>query len=578
MDSVNSLLLAASLLLFVSILLSNVTARFGVPFLLLFLVVGMLAGEDGPGNIQFSDVGTAFMVGNLALAVILLDGGLRTPLRSFRVAMAPSLTLATFGVIATAGLLGGFIVWWFGYDWRYALLLAAIVGSTDAAAVFSVLRQGGVHLNERVSATLEVESGANDPMAIFMVLILIEWLRTDLAPGVDGVLLEFARQFGIGVIGGVAGGWLLASLLARVRLAEGLYPLMIVSGGLLLFSVVGQIGGSGFLAIYLAGLVIGNRPTHATDHVMRVMDGLAWLAQAGMFLVLGLLVTPSALVLDLPIALTVAAFLMFVARPLAVWLSLAPFRMSWRETSFIAWVGLRGAVPVVLSVFPLMAGIPGSSLLFEVAFAVVLGSLLVQGLTVAPVARVLGVWMPAGVREPDRVPLPLPLQPLPQVVVLPVDAQTPCTGRTVSGLLRDVSPSGTSACSAIARDGRLLFVLADEHFQVGDTAIVIAHPQDEARLMRAFTPVAASERRETQRFFGEFVLAADARVGDVAEAYGVQIGDVDPALTLADLLRERIGKRLVVGDRVKLDRIKLIVREIEGGAVMRVGLKLLSDK
>jgi cell volume regulation protein A len=578
MDSVNSLLLAASLLLFVSILLSNVTSRLGVPFLLLFLVVGMAAGEDGPGQIQFSDVGTAFLVGNLALAIILLDGGLRTPLRSVRVALAPALTLATFGVVVTAGLLGAFCAWWFGFDWRYALLLAAIVGSTDAAAVFSVLRQGGVQLNERVAATLEVESGANDPMAIFLVLILIEWLRTDLAPGAGGLLLELLRQFGIGAAGGLAGGWLLSSLLGRVRLAEGLYPLLIASGGLLLFAAVGEAGGSGFLAIYLAGLVIGNRPTHATDHVMRVMDGLAWLAQAGMFLLLGLLVTPSALVLDLPIAVTVAVFLMLVARPLAVAVSLAPFRMAWRETAFISWVGLRGAVPVVLSIFPLMAGLPGSMLLFEVAFAVVLGSLLVQGLTIAPVARALGVWVPAGLREPDRLALPLPVTPLPQVMVLPVDAQAPCAGRSVTGLMRDVSPAGSSQCSAIARDGRLLFPLGEEHFRLGDVAVVIAHPQDDARLLRAFTPMAASERRATLRFFGEFVLSAEASVGDVAAAYGVQVGDVDPALTLAGLLRERVGKRVVVGDRVTLDRIKLIVRETEGGAVTRVGLKLVSEK
>ena len=578
MEKINALLLIGSLLLFVSILLSNVTSRFGVPFLLLFLVVGMLAGEDGPGQIQFSDVGTAFLVGNLALAVILLDGGLRTPLRSFRVAMAPALTLATVGVVATAGLLGAFCAWWFGFDWRYALLLAAIVGSTDAAAVFSVLRQGGVQLNERVAATLEVESGANDPMAIFLVLILIEWLRTDLAPGFAGVLLEFVRQFGIGAAGGLAGGWLLSALLGRVRLAEGLYPLLVCSGGLLLFAAVGEAGGSGFLAIYLAGLVIGNRRTHASEHVMRVMDGLAWLAQAGMFLLLGLLVTPSALVLDLPIAVTVAVFLMFVARPLAVAVSLAPFRTAWRETAFVSWVGLRGAVPVVLSIFPLMAGLPGSMLLFEVAFAVVLGSLLVQGLTIAPVARALGVWVPAGVREPDRLILPLPVAPLPQVMVLPVDGQAPCAGRSVNGLLRDVSPSGSSHCSAIARAGQLLFALADEHFRVGDVAVVIAHPQDDARLLRAFTPMAASERRETLRFFGEFVLSAEASVGDVAAAYGVQVGDVDPALTLAALLRERVGKRVVVGDRVTLDRIRLIVRETEGGTVTRVGLKLVAEK
>lgn len=578
MESLNSLLLAGSLLLFISILLTNVTSRFGVPFLLLFLVVGMLAGEDGPGQIQFSDLGTAFAVGNLALAVILLDGGLRTPWHSFRLAMAPALSLATVGVMATAGLLAAFVVGWFGYDWRYALLLAAIVGSTDAAAVFSVLRQGGVRLNERVAATLEVESGVNDPMAIFLVLVMIEWIRTSLSPGVGGVLTEFLRQFGIGALGGVLGGALLAWLLSRVRLADGLYALLIVSGGLLLFSAVGMAGGSGFLAVYLAGLVIGNRPTHATEHVLRVMDGLAWLAQAGMFLVLGLLVTPSALVQDLPVAVLIALVLVFVARPLAVWFSLLPFRVPWRETGFIAWVGLRGAVPIVLSLFPLMAGIPGSPLLFEVAFVVVIGSLLVQGLTVAPVARWLRVRLPPGAREAERLVLPLRIDPVPEVLILPVEAGAPCVGRALGPLFSEIASEGKAAGCALVRDGRLMFPSGEERLREGDTVIAIVRRHDEVRLLGAFTPLAAQDKRDTQRFFGEFVLAADACVGDVAAAYGIVLGDIDPALSLAGLLRQRLGKRLVVGDRLKLDRITLTVREVEGGAVTRVGLKLSTNK
>ncbi len=578
MNETNALLLAGSLLLFVSILLSNVTARLGVPLLLLFLGVGMLAGEDGPGGIRFDDVDTAFLVGNLALAVILLDGGLRTRARTFRVAFGPALSLATVGVVITAGMLGVFATWLLDIDWRYGLLLGAIVGSTDAAAVFSVMRQSGVRLNERVGATLEIESGANDPMAIFLVLVLIEWMLADSARGPWLLLVELVRQFGVGAVGGLAGGWVLARLLARVRLPEGLYALLIVSGGLLLFAIVNGLGGSGFLAIYLAGLVIGNRPTHATEHVLRVMDGVAWLAQAGMFLVLGLLVDPSDLAGSAHLALGIALFLMFVARPVAVFIGLAPFRLPVREQLFIAWVGLRGAVPIVLSLFPVMAGLRKSVLLYEVAFAVVIASLMLQGTTVRLMARLLRVQLPGREQELERIVLPVPMQPAPEVVTLPVEKGAPCAGRSLLAVFRDVAPQGTSAASGLVRDGRLILGAGDERLAPGDIVIALVQQADEARLLRVFTPVAAEDRLSTQRFFGEFVLDGKAGVGDVAAAYGIAVGDLDPAQTLAELLQRKLGRRLVTGDRLKLERVTLTVREIEDGVVTRVGLKLVSAK
>lgn len=578
MEFTNAFLFVGSLLLFVSILFSSAAARLGVPLLLLFLGVGMLAGEDGPGGIQFDDFGTAFLVGNLALAVILLDGGLRTRARSFRLAMGPALSLATVGVIATAGSLGVFTMWLLDVDWRYGFLLAAIVASTDAAAVFSLLRNSGVNLNERVVATLEVESGANDPMAIFLVLLLVQWMLAGEAHSGAAMLYEFLRQFGLGALGGVAGGLILAKLLAQVRLADGLYALLIVSGGLLLFSLVNGSGGSGFLAIYLAGLVIGNRPTHSTEHVLRVMDGLAWLAQAGMFLVLGLLVTPSALLADLHIAVAIAAFLMFIARPLAVWLSLVPFAIPGRETAFIAWVGLRGAVPIVLSLFPVMAGLQHSVLFFEVAFAVVLGSLLVQGTTVPWAARVLRVQLPLRERELERRVLPVPMQPAPEVVIVPVETGAPCVGREIAPLFREISPQGFSVCSALVREQRLLFPGQGERFLPGDVVIALLQLPDEARLLRAFTPLAADDWRSSQQFFGEFILDGHVRVADVVAAYGIAAAEISTEQTLAVLLRGKLGKRLVVGDRLKLDRVTLTVREVDGDRVLRVGLKLASDE
>lgn len=382
MEFINTILLLLALLLFVSVLGSTLSARLGLPLLLLFLIVGMLAGEEGIGGIQFNDLGAAMLIGQLSLAIILLDGGLRTRLSTFRVAFVPAAVLATWGVVATVLLLGVFAIWLFDVDWRVGLLLAAIVGSTDAAAVFALLRNSGVRLNDRVKATLEIESGANDPMAILLVVVLVQAVMTPGESGPLGIAIMLFQQFSLGLIAGGVGGWILARLLSKLRLAEGLYALLILSGGLIVFAATNSLGGSGFLAIYLAGLVVGNRRSHATEHVLRVMDGLAWLAQAGMFLTLGLLVTPSQLVEHAWLSLAMAGFLMFVARPLAVVSCLFPFRFSARELAYISWVGLRGAVPIVLAMYPLIMGVPQSGLLFDVAFAVVLVSLLVQGATV----------------------------------------------------------------------------------------------------------------------------------------------------------------------------------------------------
>ncbi|MBP6500555.1 MAG: potassium/proton antiporter, partial [Thauera sp.] len=382
MTGINALFLLTGLLLFISVLASTISARLGLPLLLLFLGVGMLAGEDGPGGIVFEDFFIASLIAQAALSVILLDGGLRTRVSSFRVALKPAAVLASWGVIGTAGLLGLFATWLLDVDWRLGMLLAAIVGSTDAAAVFALLRNSGVRLNERVQATLEIESGANDPMAILLVTALVGMLLEPETATFGGFVWMLVSQLGLGAVLGLAGGWVLSRLMAKLTLPEGLYALLILSGGTLVFAATNLLDGSGFLAVYLAGVVVGNRRSHATEHVLRVMDGLAWLAQAGMFVVLGLLVTPSHLFEYGLEAVAMAVFLMLVARPLAVLIGLAPFRYQRNELAYVSWVGLRGAVPVVLAIVPVVMGVPDSQLLFNVAFAVVLLSLLVQGATV----------------------------------------------------------------------------------------------------------------------------------------------------------------------------------------------------
>lgn len=403
MDFLNVPLLVASALVFTSVLSGLISARFGFSFLLVFLLAGILAGEDGLGGLRFEDFYLSFWVGNIALAVILLDGGLRTSFASFRAGLRPALLLATAGVGMTALVTGLAATLLLDIDWRQGVLLGSIVGSTDAAAVFALLKRSGVTLNERVETTLEIESGMNDPMAVYLTLMMIGLALATAPPGAGDVadaLWQLVRQFGMGAAAGVAAGLLLAKAMHKLPVADpGINALLIASFGLSVFAAAGWAGGSGFLAVYLLGMVLSKRvagraAAPRVENALAAMDGFAWLSQASMFLLLGLLVTPSEVMKVAAPAVGVAAVLMLIGRPLAVWLCLLPFRFPPKEVAFISWVGLRGAVPIVLAVFPLMAGVPNAMLLFNVAFVVVLMSLVLQGATIGVFARLLGVALP----------------------------------------------------------------------------------------------------------------------------------------------------------------------------------------
>jgi len=572
MTEINLILFFVGLLLFLSVLASSL-ARFGPPLLLIFLVVGMLAGQDGLGQIDFDNVPLAFFIANLALAVILLDGGLRTHLQTFRVALWPALSLATVGVAISATLAGAFIATWMDLDWRYGLLLGAIVASTDAAAVFSQLRHSGVTLNQRVSATLEIESGTNDPMAIFLVTFLLSTINSDEAVTVASVLGDVLRQFGIGIVGGLALGYILSALSARLRLVEGLYALLIASGGLMAFTAINQIGGSGFLGIYIVGLVVGNRRNHATEHVFRVMDGLAWLAQAGMFLVLGLLVNPAQLLDHGVSAGLIALFLIFVARPVAVWLSLLPFHFPSREQGFIAWVGLRGAVPIVLSLFPLMANLEGARFLFDITFAVVLVSLLVQGTSLSAMARLLKLQVPrqpgptasfafSGTRPDPYVLLAFRIQPASSLAAATDDAL-----RRFDGV----------RCIAVTRARRLLFPKEGFVFAARDQLYLLTPERHREELGRVFRGEGRNAP-QPRRFFGSFTLRADATMQTLAESYALMLDPEQRDMRIADYMRRRLRRRPVEGDVVDIDTLRLTVRTLHVGVIESVGLQLLDGE
>jgi potassium/hydrogen antiporter len=402
MHAFNLVLLASAMLVFVSLLAGVLSTRLGLPFLLVFLIAGMVVGVDGPIGLPFDNAPLAAWVGNAALAVILLEGGISTRMETFRAGLQPALLLATVGVALTAAMVGAVAVLVMHVEWRHGLLLGAIVGSTDAAAVFSLLRQTGVRLGERVSATLELESGLNDPMAVFLVLALIASIKSD--AGLLEAAWLFVRQAGFGAAIGLAGAGAVAALLRRLPLTVehgGVLSLIVVSGGMAVFAAAGLIEGSGFLAIYLFGLRVRAGAEAAAHAASSALDGFAWAAQATMFLLLGLLVSPRDMLGSLGPTLAIAATLIFVARPLAVWLCLWPLRFGARQRAFIGWVGLRGAVPIVLALFPLIEKVEGSYRFFNVAFAVVLASLLLQGTTLGWVAKRLRVTEPPAPPPPE---------------------------------------------------------------------------------------------------------------------------------------------------------------------------------
>jgi len=568
LEAIDHAILIGALVMTLGILLGVFSARFGVPFLLVFLGVGMAAGVDGPGGIRFSNTWLSFLVGNIALAVILLDGGLRTRLATFRVALRPSLSLATVGVLVTAVLVGGFATWVLAIDWKLGLLLGAIVGSTDAAAVFSLLNSSGIRLKERVASVLEIESGINDPMAIFLTLTLIEWITAPqgLSPAALGMRL--AVQFGVGGVLGIALGYCMATVMERVNVAEGLQAILICSAGCMIWAIVQTLGGSGFLAVYVTGVIVGNRERAVSENVLRAMDGMAWLAQSAMFLLLGLLVTPHRIWEIAGPALAVAAFLMCVARPVAVFVALLPFRFNVREKGFLAWMGLRGAVPIVLSLFPLLQGMEDAGLLFRVAFSVVLASLLCQGTTVALAARLGRVLRPAYDEPLSRERLRGVRSPGLELMQFLVTANSP-----VEDVRADqVELPPRSRLVTVARDGALVS-LDQVMLRAGDIVTVLAPGTALPRVSRLFLGQAAPPSWD--QVTHDFLLDGQAALADVAALYGTR------ALTPEEQERTLEGGMLAVfpsppveGDAVEIAGLRLTVTRMEGPRIAQVGLLL----
>ncbi|HYH40054.1 MAG TPA: potassium/proton antiporter [Azospirillum sp.] len=565
MEETSTIILIGSSLLIASILTSVVALRFGTPLLLIFLGVGLLAGQDGIGGIWFNDAPNTFLIGSVALAVILFESGFDTRIQSYRTAAWPALTLATFGVAITTGVIGVAAHFLLALPWIEALLIGAVVSSTDAAAVFLLLRVGGITIRDRVRSTLEIESGSNDPMAILLTIVLVEAAQMGHFDPAHAAL-EFVWEMGGGVLGGLVGGVLLVTLINGAKLESGLNLVVSLAIALFVFAGTTALGGSGFLAVYVAGLVAGNVHLKGSQNLRRFHSGLTWLSQIVMFVMLGLLATPSEFkVIAIP-AVVLAFLLILVARPLAVWLCLLPFRFTANETTFVGWVGLRGAVSMLLALVPILGDLPNGQIIFNTAFIVVIVSLMVQGWTIGPMARWLRLIVPPRTGPVERVELELPGDIGHELVAYTVHPK--------SAVARGQPLPRWARPSLVVRDDRVVPLHKARPIRAGDRVYMFMAPNRLPlldKLMGGTRPLDQSDRE----FYGDLVISPDATVEQIAEMYGLPLALQNASRTLRALFHHEFPKGFELGDRVRMGGVELIVRDLdEDGEITSVGLDL----
>ncbi|MCM2290909.1 potassium/proton antiporter [Allorhizobium sp. BGMRC 0089] len=547
---------------------SLIAFRFGAPLLLLFLIIGLLAGEDGLG-LHFNNHSVAYTIGSLALAVILFDSGYHTPLQAFRQAAGPSITMATFGVLLTAGSFGLLAAWILNFSLLQGLLLGSIVASTDAAAVFFLLRIGGINIRDKVRSSLEVESGTNDPMAIFLTMAIAGMLSAgkDHAGFDIGVVRLFLEQMGLGLILGLLGGAAIVVIVKKIPIDRGLLPIIVLALSMVVFSYTGAIGGSGFLAVYVAGIYAGNRKIPGNASITRFQEGMTWLAQIIMFLVLGLLATPSQFIGILVPGVVLGLFLVFVSRPLATWLCLIPFDYTQQEKSFISWVGLRGAVSILLAIVPVLSGLKHAETYFNITFIVVMISLVLQGWTIKPMAKKLGLIIPPRIGAIDKVELDLPGAAHHELLSYRVVADSP--------VLRGERIPRWAMPSLVIRDGKSMRYQYAGRLRENDQVYLFIAPGYSRLLDRLFASKAPVEEDDSE-FFGTFTLSPSRSAAELDAAYGPGlISDVEKQKSLAELMESRLNGRAEYADRVRLGHLILIVRDIdENGHISAVGLSM----
>ena len=467
--TIENIMLVGSILLFISIVVGKTSYKFGVPTLILFLAIGMLAGSDGIGGIQFNDPKLAQFIGIVSLNFILFSGGLDTNWKAVKPILKEGLVLSTLGVLLTALTLGTFVFYITDFTIYESMLLGSIVSSTDAAAVFSILRSKNLALKSNLRPTLELESGSNDPMAYVLTLAFLTLvINQDLS--VLSIIPLFLKQMVLGAIGGFAFGKLSEIIINKIKLGfEGLYPVLVIALMFITFSATDALGGNGFLAIYICAVYLGNQDLIHKSTILKMFDGMAWLMQIVLFLTLGLLVFPSQIIPYLGIGLLISTFLILIARPISVFLSLMFFKMKLGRRFYISWVGLRGAVPIVFATYPLLAGIDKANVIFSIVFFISVSSVLIQGTTLSIFAKWLHVALPDQVKpiaENDRYILNLPKSAMEEVTIPP-------DSFAVDKRIIDLHFPRSAFIVMIKRDGKFVRPGGSTVIEVNDTLVLL---------------------------------------------------------------------------------------------------------
>ena len=568
---IDQLILLAAVLILLGIFSSKISARLGLPMLVLFLLVGMLAGEDGIGRIAFDNPQAAHALGTLALALILFDGGLQTPLKSIKQVWKPASMLATFGVLGTAVITGAAASYILDISLLTGMLLGAIVGSTDAAAVFSLLRNAGIHLNPRLKSTLEIESASNDPMAIFLTVGLLEILVNDMQPGWPFLQL-FVMQMGVGALVGIAVGYAVLKVINRIHLqASGLYPVLVTAAGLLSFGVAANTWGSGFLAIFICGVLFGNTQFAFQRTTFLFHDGLAWLSQITMFVVLGLLINPSSLLDVWWQGILIAAVLVFLARPITIVPILTLFGFNRREMALVSWVGLRGSVPIILAIFPLMFGLADAELIFNVVFFVVLISATLQGSTLAWVARRLKL-----IEQPTaQAPVTLEITALGDVDAEIVEYSLSENSRAAYRRLSRMALPESVVVAMISRGDKVIPPRGSTILHPGDHLFVVLHVDYKHFVEQAF----ADKGFQLARPIGELRMKGATKLSDIdwCYGYGVALNQGRDDLTLEALCIAQLGVNVADHAEFEFAERHFQIVEMVGERIVTVRIKPLAS-
>lgn len=473
-SSTENIILAGSLLLIASIVASKTSFKLGIPMLILFLGIGMLAGSEGFGGIYFDDPQTAQLLGIVALNFILFSGGMDTKWESIRPILWRGISLSTLGVLFTAGVIGVFVHLITGFTLLEGLLLGSIVSATDAAAVFSILRTRNIGLKGHLRPILELESGSNDPMT-YILTISFTYLIANGDATAGKLILKFVQEMTIGGILGLALGWVMIFTINKVALeTEGLYPVLIMAMIFFTFAITDLLGGNGFLAVYLSALVLGNSNFIHKKSIIRFYDGQAWLMQIVMFLTLGLLVFPSRIPPIAGTGILIALVLIFVARPIAVFISLAFFRMKIREKLFISWVGLRGAVPIVFATYPLLAGIGKAKVIFDLVFFISASSVLLQGYTLPLMAKWLKVIVPKKIKRMTPLDMELYDTVKSEFVEVILQGSSKAVGKAVVKL----KLPKPALIVLLERDGKYIQPNGSTILEEGDKLLLLANNKD----------------------------------------------------------------------------------------------------